>query len=318
MPYEYWYDLSMYIKLIVSLLVVILTLPFSTEGQGSRAQISIEQDVSVPQPFSTVTLRLDNMPRQEFNWYQGGTIISNTTNQREITVTTGGPGQIMDIQILSAERNLIARTLLYPVYLDVIIEPETYTPNWYPGRPQVVPGASVLLTAFIEEDEFRPYSDYQFEWSRGGRQITNYTRQDRSQIQINISSLGQLTPVTLTVSRLGIVIGSIEVDIPSINPQVHFYSVNSLLGTNFSRSLSTISMIGENTIIEAVPFFSPDYRLESKPVWLLNSNEVQNNNENPYIITIDRTRRDVSRLFFRKIATNNQNQIIERTINVQN
>lgn len=309
----------MYKKITSILLLILFILPLHSEGQMGSNQILIEQSVTTPKPFSEITLRLNQLPRQDFSWYVDNTLVSESNNKREITITTGASGRMMDVRVLSEpNRNLVTNIPLYPVYFDVIIEPETYTPNWYNGRPQVVPGASVLLTAFIEEEQYRPYSEYQFEWSRGGRQITSYTRNDRSQIQINISSLGQLTPITLTISRLGIVIGSIEVDIPVMRPQVHFYSVNSLLGTDFSIKLDSISLLGENATVEAVPFFSPDYNLNTKPTWLLDNVRINADEKNPFFVTVERNRRAISQLFFRKNIPNNASQTIQGQINVQN
>jgi hypothetical protein len=177
-----------------------------------------------------------------------------------------------------------------PIYLDVIIEPQTRTPNFYLGRALPSIGSSVNATALISGRGFRN-PDLVYTWRVGQEVIGGGALRGQNQITFT-TPMGDSVVLSLQVADLnGNTIASRSFLIPSVTPEIHFYELNALFGLNKKVSATGISIISNSIVVQAEPYYldSRIYNSPSIAVWKLGGVTANNTSSNPYEITLERT-----------------------------
>ncbi len=230
---------------------------FGGIGVANPSSVTLEVSNVAPRPGEVVTLSLTSSQLanpSSLVWSVNGQV-QNTWSGRS---TVQLPVESLDRILVEVNHSgtLVARTIINPIHLDIIVEPQTYVPPTYRGRGLASAGSQVRLVAIVEERMRRNPDSYFYRWQVNGQVIGGGPQQGLSEIITSMPN-GRLVDVRLEVSRPGIgVIGSETVQIPLVSPQVHFYPIHPLYGFQ-KRSLRGGYTFGINSDINilAVPYY---------------------------------------------------------------
>lgn len=261
------------------------------------ANLSFEIQPRHPQPGEPVTLSLNDYSGgyygAQLEWYQDNSLIPNSTNQRTITITAPAAGEKSTIALTlkkSDGGSETLKTVLAPLYTDIIVEPQTHVPSFYRGRALPSAGSMVSLTALIGDGTMMS-TNLIYTWRvngevleggplRGGNKVSFKTPQDRE----IIIALDVTTPAGESLT-------SRSIFIPSVRPELHFYEVNTLYGIESKTLAQPFSMIGNTMTVQAEPYYldSSTFNFPSISDWKINGGRITNGSNNPYELTLEKT-----------------------------
>ena len=287
----------------VSSALVLLLVPITTSAQVGGAgnsfitpELALELTPAFPRPGQEVEVVLSDYGSGTFGsaitWRYNGVSIPDTENRRSIVVFAGGLGTTATLEaVLTAPSGAqqVARATVKPLYIDIVIEPQTYTPHFYNGRAVPSINSVVNATALLNNGSALGGSDHFYTWQIGQTVIDGGPLRGAQQVTFEMP-LGQSSVLSLSVKDArGNTVGRRSILVPSITPKVSFYEVSSLYGVS-TRALDTTGspLVGSSATLRAVPYFL-DTRTYNNPdvlEWSLGGRTVTNSSNNPYIITL--------------------------------
>lgn len=289
-------------------------------------QLGIDLEPTIPKPGEQVIAKLNDYSGGVYGanitWKLNGKEILEANNQRQISFTAGEAGEPQVIEIVltkpSGGKETI-RSVIRPVYLDLIIEPQTRVPDFYLGRSLPSIGSIVNVTALVSGVK-AANSQLIYTWKlnqqvieggslRGGNKVSFPTpRGESSVLSLQIADLG------------GDLVASRAILIPSVEPKIYFYEINSLLGVSQKPYIGDIPFIGNSISIKAEPF-NLDSRVYNDPdiiEWEIDRMTANNTGANPYEVTLKRVRESgVSQLKFHVRDTKQVLQGAQTTIQIK-
>lgn len=263
----------------------------------TNPDLSIVIEPAFPRPGETVTATLNDYRGGVFgssiDWYLDGTSIPDAANQRHTTLTAGAAGKTQTIEIVLTKPEggkTVLNTSLKPVYLDIVVEPQTHVPDFYLGRPLPSLGSTVNVTALISgEDPHNP--NLMYTWRLEQTVLEGGPIRGRNQVSF-VTPMGKELVLSLQVSRTdGTVLARRAVLIPSVTPEIHFYEVSSLFGMSNRALNQSVPLIGNSVTVRAEPYHldSKTYNSPSIHEWKINDRQTKNSGGNPYEVTLQRT-----------------------------
>lgn len=284
---------------LLLLLSILFVAPFVSHAQFltdsvSEAGPALLLQPAYPAPNEVVTVSIDNylsnLYSAEITWYLNGTEIPETKNERELEIQVGDVGSTNIIEaklVIPQHGTQIIKTTIKPVYLDVIVEPQTHVPDFYIGRALPSTGSLTNLTTIISGSSI-PNSDLVFTWRVNNQVVGGGGGRGQSSVSFDTPQGSQII-VSLDVSKLdGAALASRSFTIPSVSPQLRFYEVSTLYGIN-RKHLTSFNLISNSATILAEPFYL-DSRVYNNPDiknWTIDNNTVTTGG-NPYEINFER------------------------------
>lgn len=281
-----------------ALIVLLVPVSFSAAqvdtGIGSDGP-SLEVEPAYPSPLTTVSISLNDYALTErvlaITWRVDGTAISEAANQRTISVLTKDAGVKTTVEAVlefTGGVTQVVRKVLTPLYLDIIIEPQTKTPPFYIGRALPSIGSTLNLTALISGNS-TPSKDLLYTWRvnrdvvdggslRGGNKVTAAT------------PLGQLMLISVDVTALdGTILMRKTIEVPSVTPSLYFYEYTPLYGMSH-KAIENINLVGASATVRAEPY-NLDIKTYNNPdflEWEVDGTKTATPANNPYEITLGR------------------------------
>jgi hypothetical protein len=247
-----------------------------------------------PKPGESVTATLSDYQGAAYGasiaWFMNGQEIIDAKNQREVKFTAGSvdvPDNLTVVLTSSASGRIVAEAIITPVYLDIVIEPQTRVPTFYQGRALPSLGSIVNATALING---QASNDLVYIWRVDQKVLENGPIRGRNQVSFT-TPMGSSVPLHLSVTRPdGTVIARRSILLPSVSPTITFYEVNTLFGINHRAVTRNYNLISQSATIQAEPYYL-DSRVFNNPdikEWKINNRTTPNNSSNPYQITLQR------------------------------
>lgn len=258
--------------------------------------VSITLDPQFPNPGEAVIASLDdysiNSSGATISWYFEGHELPALSNKRSITLSTNKNGSAATVEARLSFTNrptISAKATIKPIYLDVIVEPQTYVPVFYAGRALPVHGSLVNLIALIQTSSgMGNASNYTYNWQLNDNYVYGGPQQGNNRAQITIP-FGLSSTLTLTVQDSnGNLIGRRVIYIPSIPIDLEFYEESALYGLRRNAVGDSLNVIGNSTTIRAVPYYL-DMRATGDTVmseWSINGQKNKVVTEDPFKINL--------------------------------
>jgi hypothetical protein len=275
----------------------------------SQESLVVSTNPSFPNPFEPVTIELQDYgltsPSRQIEWFINNVQQTNILNERVINVAAPGPNETMIIAarvITTSGEVFNASVRLRPQYLDLIVEPFTFAPPLYQGRPLPSFGSRVLITSLLHgENGLQNPNDYLYTWTLQNRVLNNGPLRGAFQQTITVPH-GRNFLVGVTITNLrGEVIARRLLSLPSASVDLQFYEVNELLGFGRLALNESLTIFGNSTTIRAVPYnldiFTSSTNLFTE--WQINNRRQVSNPQNPFEITIVRSGSGRSEIRFR-------------------
>lgn len=282
------------------LLLLFLLIPSLSNAQFSgdsflETNTRLDLQPSLPSPGEVVTVTLNDYGGGGFGskitWLLDGVEVNNSSNKRSIEVLAGPDGSKSTIEaVLTSPNNgtqIVSHTIR-PLYLDLIIEPQTHVPDFYTGRALPSVGSVVNVTALLSGTSIAT-SDLIYTWKVGQIVLEGGPLRGQNQISF-IAPQGRQFVLSLQVTNLsGVALAKRTMYVPSVAPKLLFYGVNELYGTNHRPVTANYIFVGNSVSILAEPFYldSKVYNDPDIATWKLNNKEFSSDN-NPYLIDLQR------------------------------
>jgi len=261
-----------YLILILTLFIP-YNLIFAQLGLMPNTEVRIDLETDYTTPQTEITALLNDHALAEvvtsIYWRIDGSNAPEFNNQRTIKLTTKTVGQNTTLEVFietANGRTLSAKRVVEPIYLDIIIEPQTRTPAFYKGRALPTVGSTANLTAVINGN-VENSSKYIFNWFLNNTSIGGGALLGKYKVPV-VVPLGSYNVVTVSVNTPdGRVIARRNVELPTVNSKLNFYEINSLYGTRQISIQNSLNLIGNSTIIRAEPYYL-DINTYNKPEYL--------------------------------------------------
>ncbi len=254
---------------------------------------SIELSPEYPQPGEEVTASLNDFRSSTNNsnltWTLNGETVPSAVNSRSVLFTAGADGvtDVLSIIIDSPlGRSETINRNVNPVYVDVIIEPQTHVPNFYQGRSLPSIGSIVNATAVVSGHN---PSDLVYKWQVGSEVLAGGAVRGINQVSFT-TPMGFNYVLNLQVSSAtGGIISKRSVFLPSVYPRLFFYEKHTLSGIRPIAIDREFTLIENSTSIIASPYYLDSRTFNDPDIseWEIDNNLVNSGN-NPYEATIRR------------------------------
>lgn len=167
--------------------------------------------------------------------------------------------------------------------VDLVVESNTIKPTFYAGREELIPGSQIKIVAIPSSNQFFNSDSLSYHWEVDGKtqaskgSVLNTTVPNSRQLNISVIVRDQNNHLFAQSAK------SIAVS----SPFLVFYEDNPLRGTADVSFGNSISLIGEEVSVRAVPFFMDNKLGNSLTTgWRVDRTEVVNENSDPYVITL--------------------------------
>lgn len=250
-----------------------------------------------PQPGEEVTANLTFYEKEFYGssltWFLDGEKIPNSKNQLEVKIVAGENGTTQNIDVVMSpvegEKTVISEQI-NPLWLDIILEPQTHVPEFYQGRALPSVGSLVVAKAIVSDSSLDK-SKLMYEWKINSTVLGTGATRGQSGV-IYETPIGSRSTLSLKISDLdGNVIASRAISVPSVKPKVQFYKVNTLLGINNQTIDETLYLVGNSVVVRAEPY-NLDSRTYNNPdihEWKIDNKESEGAGQNPYEVVLEKT-----------------------------
>jgi hypothetical protein len=266
------------------------------ELMSDPATMAPQQEIfltpELPEPGESVTASLNtNVIEGEIVWLLNGLEIENSQNLREVDFTASGAGNADVIRAVVSRDGLVLANLektITPRHVDIIIEPQTHSPEFYRGRSLASPGSLVNATVLISG--INDYSNLIFNWRLDLDVIGNGRSLGRNAVSFET---GIRPDPLLSVEVFDLNGNKIAADtmiIANEQPFIKFYVASTLLGLNNTPINGTWNMVSNTGTLRAVPY-NIDSRVYNNPdiiEWEIDGTQYNNTGSNPYEITLQK------------------------------
>jgi hypothetical protein len=265
-------------------------------GDFTTPNSGIELKPEFPLPGDTVTATFNDYSGSTYGssvvWMINGEVVAGSENQRQITFQTGDSGTTQTIQAVLNKPSggqVVLESTIKPVYLDIIIESQTRVPDWYLGRSLPSIGSLVNATALVSSGSILD-TDLIYTWRVGQKVLEGGPIRGRNQVSFT-TPMGSQTVLSLQVATPdGVTLAKRAILLPSVTPELHFYEVSTLFGTNHVALSDNFSLIGQSAVVKAEPYHL-DSRVYNNPdikEWSIDGRGSGTVDNNPYEVTLKR------------------------------
>lgn len=271
---------------------------FDTSFAEQSGGLSVLLNPAYPAPGETVTAAIDDYAIgaafSTITWLINGTEVPVANNSRAVSFTAPAIGETTTVTArltLPGGATTEASQSVKPLYTDIIVEPQTYTPRQYQGRALPSIGSLVRATALVQDKKgFINAAAYSYVWklngttigggSRGGALQTTYTvpygRTHTLMVEV-YDNTGQM------LTRRGTSIETADVD-PIL------YEVNPLYGPSNIAIGGQLPFLSSALQLRAVPY-NLDVRSTPQNTfseWRIGNQIVPSDSTSPFDLTLER------------------------------
>jgi hypothetical protein len=266
----------------------------------ASANFGLTVSPQYPAPGEPVTITVDDYSLGSSNskivWKIDNIINDQVTNNRSITATAGKvdiPTTITAELTLGDGRSLSTTVTITPKYLDIIIEPQTYTPQFYQGRALPVHDSQVRAIAILHSPTGPvDASTYSYTWKVNNTVLDGGSQRGNANMLYTVPQ-GKTHVISVEVmDSTGRVVAKKNTAVQSHDVEAVLYEVNALYGLSHKAVSAKLPFIGNSMTLRAVP-----YNLDNRAVtgnalfseWKINNVRTKANSADPFEISVSRT-----------------------------
>jgi hypothetical protein len=292
----------MRILLLVMLLVVLPRTGLAQISESSLAGLSENETTlvlspSYPGPMEQYTVTLNDysssLSGAEVTWYRNNSLIPEAINQRSITLTAPASGDrdTLKVTLKNESDSVTLTSVIEPLYLDIIVEPQTHVPSFYVGRARGSIGSTVNLTALVNGTAVGA-SQYIYTWRINNTVLEAGPLRGRNEISFVVPQSGGGSSISLLVTNLnGLPLARRALFIPTTKPKLVFYEVSTLYGIEAKALTRDFALIGNSATLRAEPYFlsSTVFNAPNIITWSVADEDIGVLSDNPYEVTLQKT-----------------------------
>ncbi|HCR52457.1 TPA: hypothetical protein DIV48_02290 [Candidatus Kaiserbacteria bacterium] len=283
-------------RLAFAICGVALVLPFlasaqSLENLGSITgnAFTLSVNPQYPAPYSNATLSVLSDSLELAN----ATLTVSASGKeiykgavRPVTVPLGKAGSIMNVRVTISSGSISSNQTvsLQPQDVLLIAEPVSSFPPLYPGKPFVPLEGSVRIIAIANLRDASGKTSipatYSYAWTVDGARVMDSSGIGKSSIIAAAPLQYRTREISVTVTNAaGTIVGGASLSFSALEPSVHIYENDPLLGIRFGRALAgSYTMSGAEATFYAAPFSFPLSGGVPTLQWFLNGVAAQTGN----------------------------------------
>lgn len=280
---------------IIAFLIPVFTVFAQNISEIGGGDVGIVSNPRHPAPLSEVRLSLNDYNTSTIGastyWFVDGVELVDMRNERSITLTSGALGEetVVRAEMRSATLPTISMThTIRPIEIDIILEADTYTPNFYKGRALPTPESSVRAFAYVHTGDGTSPDALAYKWKFGETVLSGGPVKGKYQVDITVPRLngGRLSVEVYTAE--GELIGTEYVVVGSVKPLLLFYEYSPLHGLIQKTSSDTLTVSAPNTTLYAEPYFLNTQNITNDATftWKVRGREVPYFNTQPNVLPL--------------------------------
>jgi hypothetical protein len=279
--------------------IFLLTFFFGVLVASAQVTQSIDLQVNpiFPAPGQTISVYAQtysfDISRADTTWTVDGKVVKEGRGIQTIDVALPliSRGVSISLRAVRGSETLTQAITVTPTVVDLVVEPETYTPLLYKGRALPTHKSSMRIVAMPFLGTTDDTEDLIYTWRVDGEVLGAASGVGRSVLAVDAAPYSRRLEVRVDVeNNRGTVQGRGSVSVKTQSPQVLLYATNPLLGKSTSNVLVNASELDEEEVtITAEPYYVAGKYRESLPVtysWKLNGNNTASTNTDTGSITL--------------------------------
>ena len=289
---------NLFQKTIKTLLcfVVVFSLHGSAWAQSPSSLDNQLSDVSIqfsplsPRAGDNVDLELSSysidLNTAKITWYVDGVAKADGLGIKTFTVIAKNSGQTTAIRAVVETTDGVSKeasTEITPAGVDIIVEPQSYTPPFYKGKPLFINQGTARVVAVpdvvVGGKKIDP-KNLIFKWQKDGTILSSASGAGKDSLVVDGTIPVRDIDIGVSVfNSQGQQVASAEKILSAADPKILFYENNPLYGVLFNKSISGNYYLGqkEELTVVAKPFFfdlSSDSGSDASYKWSVNGNPV--------------------------------------------
>lgn len=243
---------------------VVALLPPTASAQFGSAAVGVQLLLTpeFPSPEGSVEVSLSDYTVDTVgatvSWYVDGVLRKEFTNERSIKIQAGKLGTTVPVRVMlsrSGAPSLSASVDVVPSQVDLIIEADTYVPDFYRGRALPSPESSARAIAVVHDGSGASASSYTYTWEDDGSVLFGGPVKGKQAIDFTVSRFrGKTLGVTVTNSA-GVTVGERTIEVPQTEPRLLFYEYSPLRGLLERAVTGPLPLISEEVTVYGEPYF---------------------------------------------------------------
>lgn len=272
---------------IALICVVVSPVAYAQTLSGEQGVVRFRMSPEIPGPNEPVLITVEGvggfLGDARITWKVNGKTALSKVGGSSFSFTTGSLGTktVVDVTIESGSKGVTSRSFsIIPSQVELLWEADTSVPDWYKGKPLYSAGSGLVVTAIphvVINNKVIPASDLSYLWSQNGNPLSQKSGLGRSRVAIMGSQLLPSERISVEVRSGSTVVGSGEVVVSAIKPEVHLYQKDPLRGTLSDNTLSgAVSLQATEFTAEAAPYYFSKPSIEEGSVpfsWKLNNED---------------------------------------------
>lgn len=265
-------------------------------GSFIGVQTRLAAEPFFPEPGEIVTVSLEHL-KQGFDtnitWQLDGVEIADAKNKTEVEVQAGKLGEESEIVAMVARGSSRVdsyRLALRPIYIDLVLEPQTRVPNFYSGRALPSIGSRINVTALVNDGRLRSEDLLTYTWTLAGKTLEGGPIRGSNRVSFDTPRGSEALLFVTVRDASGAMIARRGIYFDSVRPELLFYESNALHGVSHTAIADKLQLIGNSATVVAEPY-NLDIRTYNNPdvkEWKINRVVQNNTSNNPYVITVQK------------------------------
>jgi hypothetical protein len=224
--------------------------------------VAITLNPQYPSPGERLTATIDDyslgITFGTIEWLVDGVEIPLARNSRAVEIVAGALGTNTTLTVrlrLPTGATLESNVVITPQYTDIIIEPQTFTPQFYNGRAEPTVGSLVRATALIETARGTLNSaSHTYLWKLNGTTLGGGSRTGAYQVAYEVPQ-GRDHVLSLEVyDQSGAIVTKRSVLVKTANVDIALYEVSPLYGLSTTAINNPLPFLGNTLTLRSVPY----------------------------------------------------------------
>lgn len=233
--------------------------------------------------------------RSQIKWFLDGKQVASGVGLAEQTFVATKIGSEMNIRVTATDAygNFYEATANITIAdIDFVVRPLTYTPAFYRGAALPTPGSVVEIFAvpYLSINGIKlKQQNLIYEWSLDDRPVQNQSGGGKNKLALRLADVGSSEyTISLKISSLDNEVSVKKtISLKTKNPEVLFYSSNSLTGIGERALSSFVGHAGDAFSILAEPFFFSLESLRNADIsWSANGEKITETVKNKMILDL--------------------------------
>jgi hypothetical protein len=263
-----------------------------TALQGG-ADIQLVVNPEFPHPNELVTVSLDDYHLDttgaSIAWFVNEIEQKEYRNTRTLSVTTGAIGKKTTVRVALSKANAqtLAKSItLTPSVIDIILEANTYIPQFYKGRALPSTESAMRAIAIVHDNTHNLESTYSYKWTLGSTVLLGGQVKGKYALDLAMPHYDSNYLTVEVFDANGTTVGSNTLVLKATEPELHFYDESPLRGLSEREIQSPFQLIGDEITIYSEPYFMNIVGSSATTEWKVNNTVTEANPNAPNSITL--------------------------------